>query len=97
EAFRASLAAKPRSWTWVELAALFFYEDDEQATACLREALKLEPDYEEAHYNLGCCLARLQDLPLAEHHFRRAIAIDPEYAPAFAELGRLLSRRRRLR
>jgi tetratricopeptide (TPR) repeat protein len=56
----------------------------------LRHTLVVDPDYEEAHYNLGCIDARRGDLDAAEQGFRRAIELDPEYADAHFQLGDLL-------
>lgn len=58
-----------------------------ESTECLHAVLRLDPSYEEAHYNLGCDL-RLQGRHLeAIKRFEQAIAIDPDYAIAHAELG----------
>lgn len=49
---------------------------EKESEECLREALKIDPDYEEAHYNLGCMYKLKGKLALAEKHLRKAIAID---------------------
>lgn len=59
-------------------------------TAAAREsyekALKLDPDYEEACYNLGTTFTEEQpDKAIAL--FQKAIELDPEYACAYRELG----------
>ena len=56
----------------------------------LRHTLVVDPDYEEAHYNLGCIDVRRGDLDAAEQRFRRAIELDPAYAIAHYQLGDLL-------
>ncbi len=56
-------------------------------------ALRIDPHYEEAHYNLGVLL-RLSGRPSeAQAHFRKALELDPIYACAHRELGFLLMKR----
>ena len=64
----------------------------DEAEECLRKALEVDPDYDEAHYNLGYNYKKEGKFALAEKHLRRAIEIDPKYAQAYAELGALLLR-----
>lgn len=52
----------------------------------LREALLVDPDYEEALYNLGVTF-RDQELTKAVELFERTLEIDPEHAGAHRELG----------
>ncbi|MGI8642144.1 MAG: tetratricopeptide repeat protein [Pyrinomonadaceae bacterium] len=56
-----------------------------------REAIKLDPNYTSAYYNLGVLLdqdkSRLAD---AEAMYRRAIEVNPNYADAYNNLGVLL-------
>jgi Flp pilus assembly protein TadD len=56
----------------------------------LREALRVDPHYEEAHYNIGVEVAR-DDPEEAERSFRTAREIDPHYALAHRELAHLLA------
>ncbi len=53
-----------------------------EAELSLRKAIKLKPDYAEAHYNLGNILRDLGDLQDAELVFRKAIELNPHYADA---------------
>jgi superkiller protein 3 len=62
---------------------------------CLRKALWLDPNYEEAHYNLGCEYSLRKQYARAEKHLRRALEIDPKYALAYAELGWVFLRRKK--
>ena len=90
--YRQSLAIKQEPWTWLLLGwALDRLKRHDEAEECLRKALKVDPDYEEAHYNLGYIYRTKGKLALAEKHLRRAIEIDPKYELAFAELGQLLA------
>ena len=90
--YRQSLAIKQEPWTWLLLGwALDRLGRHDEAEECLRNALKVDPDYDEAHYNLGYNYKKEGKFALAEKHLRRAIEIDPKYAIAYAELGALLA------
>src|SRR5690349_15148008 len=92
-AYRQSLAKEPRPGTWVLLGHVLMRLDrDDESIACLQNALKLDPNYEEAHYNLGLEYNLFGQYARAEKHFRRAIEIDPKYSIAYAELGFILAR-----
>jgi tetratricopeptide (TPR) repeat protein len=91
-AYKQSLAIKQCPITWVLLASVLGRRKrNEEAEECLRQALKVDPDYEEAHYNLGYIYRLKGKLKLAEKHLRRAIEIDRQYSLAYAELGQLLA------
>lgn len=64
----------------------------EQNVACLERALAIEPDYAEAHYNLGCDAMFERNDARAKECFARAIALDSPYPQAHAQLGWLLIR-----
>ena len=90
--YRQSLAIKQTPDNWVLLGSVLDrLGRNDEAEECLRKALKVDPRYEEAHYNLGCIYRLKGKLGLAEKHLKRAIEIDPKYALAYAELGQLLS------
>ena len=90
--YRQSLAINQTPWTWILLgSALDRLGRHDEAEDCLREALKVDPDYEEAHYNLGYSYRKEGKFALSERHLRRAIEIDPKYTLAYAELGALLA------
>jgi tetratricopeptide (TPR) repeat protein len=63
----------------------------EEATAHLREALKLHPNFPDAHVNLAKTLAVQGRLEDAIRHFYRALQIDPNFASAHHGLGNLLA------
>jgi tetratricopeptide (TPR) repeat protein len=57
-----------------------------EAEEAYRTAIRLDENYEEAHYNLGVVL-RLTGRPAeAAVHLRRALELDPAYAVAHREL-----------
>jgi Flp pilus assembly protein TadD len=58
-----------------------------------REALQLEPDYAEAHNNLGITLASLGKLEEAIGHWREALRIKPGFADAERNLAVALSQK----
>ncbi len=94
QAHRRSLAIERRPETLSFLAYTLRRQDrDAESLVCLREVLDLDPEYEEAHYNIGCASLRAGDLDAALDCFQRAIDIDPDYAVAHAELAFALLRR----
>jgi protein O-GlcNAc transferase len=65
-------------------------KDNEAEEAYLR-AIRIDPQYEEAYFNLGVLLR--DDRPdEAQKLFRTAIKLDPKYACAYRELGFVLSK-----
>jgi Flp pilus assembly protein TadD len=63
----------------------------EDAEAEYREALRINPDDAEAHYNLGNLLKETGRTEDAEAEYREAIRINPDYAETHANLGILFS------
>ncbi|MBF0182414.1 MAG: tetratricopeptide repeat protein [Magnetococcales bacterium] len=61
-----------------------------EADAAYREALRLNPDHPETHYNHGYLLDDLQRPVEAEAAWREAIRLRPEYPEAWSNLGYLL-------
>jgi tetratricopeptide (TPR) repeat protein len=95
-AYRQALAIEqhPEPWVFLSFVSLYSGRDDD-VIACLQNALKIDPHYEEAHYNLGIEYRRRRQYARAERHLRKAIEIDPAYSLAYAELGLLLLRYRK--
>jgi tetratricopeptide (TPR) repeat protein len=63
---------------------------DLDAEEAYRRAIRINPEYEEAYYNLGVLL-RFDRPSEAQPLFRTAIELDPDYACAHRELGFLLT------
>lgn len=94
-ALRKAIKLRPSTFAYIFLAeALSRRGMTDEVKTYLRAALKLEPNNEEAHYNLGTCYLWSGQLSRAERHLRRAVAIDSKYAKAYARLGRVLIRKR---
>ena len=55
----------------------------DEAEASLTQAIVLEPDYAEAHFNLGCVRKDKGDLEAAIASYKQALKIQPDYAEAF--------------
>ncbi len=49
----------------------------DEAIVHLREALRIDPEYADGHYNLGVLLAQQGRLEEAIDHYREAVRIDP--------------------
>jgi Flp pilus assembly protein TadD len=62
----------------------------DEAIACLKKALEIEPDDAVAHNNLGAALYAKGDLDGAIAEFRTAIRLQPGYAMAHTNLGNAL-------
>src|SRR2546430_9504244 len=56
-----------------------------------REAVRLQPDFAEAHNNIGLVLAQENGQRAAITEFREALRISPDYADAHANLGAVLT------
>ena len=62
-----------------------------EAIACYLDALKLVPDFIEAHHNLGVALHNQGRLTDAISHYQRAIQLKPDYTQAHNNLGNAFS------
>jgi Flp pilus assembly protein TadD len=62
----------------------------DEAVACLKKALEIEPDLAAAHYNLGLALQAKGDLDGAIAEYRTALRLQPDYADAHGNLGNAL-------
>lgn len=69
-----------------DLGALLTTDNAEQARFHLQTAVKLRPDFAQAHNNLGILSARGGDWSAAAAHFRRAIEFRPGFDSAIRNL-----------
>ena len=67
-----------------------------QATATFERILALDPDFAEAHHNLGITLMNSGQPDLALPHLKRAVALRPESAPFHVSLAWALLRLHRV-
>ena len=68
-------------------------DDPEEALVAYREALRIKPDYADAHFNLGRVYAETGRADAALEAYGRAIADDASLASAHFNLGNLLKQR----
>ena len=89
-----SIADDPKKQVWFSMFLASVISSDktrqEETRRLFEQALELDPNYEEARYNLGVALAEKGDYRGAQTHLERAIALDPNYSEAHAELGVVL-------
>ncbi len=78
-----------------EGARLMRDKQPEFATALFREAIRLVPDFAEAHANYGLLLEEAGALLEAEAAYRQAIACSPHLSEAHLNLGVLLGAQKR--
>ncbi|MBZ5580068.1 MAG: tetratricopeptide repeat protein [Acidobacteriia bacterium] len=91
----AQLRHYPSRRQWRELLkAQHFTESGrvQEAVATLQGAVRLDPEFIEAHANLGAALARLGQYEQAAAALRRAIELDPASAPYQSNLAYVLLR-----
>ncbi len=103
EAYRTSIQLKPAAHRFCLLAGFYLDEDRiEEAMQASREALKIEPDYEEAFYQLALAHREIDHRANGEGDeeartqaikcLREAVRLDPDYRVAWHELGSMLVR-----
>jgi len=72
---------------WMELS-----RDPARAEAFFREAIRLQPDYAQAHVNLAVLLFQTNRTEEAVYHFERAIHVLPNYALGHLNYGLMLNK-----
>lgn len=68
-------------------------ENTDEEAACYREALRLLPDYPEAHNNLAIVLRARGEPGEAAAHYQEALRLRPDYPEAHANYAALLAAR----
>ncbi len=59
----------------------------DEAIACFKTAIELDPKFAEAHYNLGLAMYGKGQVDEAIACYNKAIELDPKYAVAHNNLG----------
>jgi Flp pilus assembly protein TadD len=72
-----------------------FDGDAPKAKTCFREAIRLAPDFAEAHANLGLLLDQEGMSVEAEHHYLHSITLNPNLGKTHSNLGTLLANQKR--
>jgi tetratricopeptide (TPR) repeat protein len=60
-----------------------------EAVAQYEQALRIKPDYVDAHFNLGLALEKLGRTPEAIEHYQQALKLRPDFTPVRKALARL--------
>lgn len=83
-------SGRPSAWPYLNLAiTLQFQNDLPSAEANLREAIHLNPDFHEAHFQLGLVLETQGRLQESVKEFREAARLDTSYAEPHMALARI--------
>lgn len=69
--------------------------DAPKAIRYFRAAIRRDPDFAEAHSNLGLLLEQEGLTSEAEQHYRRSLALNPHYGQTYMNLGVLLFNQKR--
>ena len=91
--YRTTLERNPACWLAHNNLGIVEVDSGRSAAARadFQQALALNPDYAEAHFNLGLILRRDPGgLPAAADHFARAVQLSPRYADAHYYLANSL-------
>ena len=86
----------PEQGEQVRARALAVRGETDAAITHYRQALRIKPDFVEAHNNLGNVLAGRGEGAAAVTHYQTALAIKPDYAEAHNNLGLALADRGQL-
>ena len=71
----------------------FKIKDYDEAIACYKKAIVLNPDHAKAHYNLGSSFSNKEMLDEAISEFKQALTINPNYAEAHNNLGNVYDKK----
>ena len=86
-------AAAPDGWPALNLGKLLRTRGDvDEAEALFREALRYNPGFAQAHYQLGVLLEHRGQIDEATAELMKAVELDPEYADPHYALMRIYQR-----
>jgi tetratricopeptide (TPR) repeat protein len=84
----ATQVTKNNWWAYHHIGELFFREEKfDEAIKYLNDALRIKPDFADAHNNIGAALVRQEKFDEAIQHLTEALQINPASAEAHANLG----------
>jgi tetratricopeptide (TPR) repeat protein len=75
---------------WFDVGVDLEAVSPEEAPAAYLRALELDPEFADAHVNLGRLMQESGDFVAAEDHYRRALLMEPAHALAAFNFGTLL-------
>jgi tetratricopeptide (TPR) repeat protein len=75
---------------WFDVGVDLEAVSPEEAPAAYLRALELDPEFADAHVNLGRLMQESGDFVTAEDHYRCALSMEPEHALAAFNFGTLL-------
>ena len=87
-----TIAKNPRAWVAMESLGMALAAEGKprEAIRLYEQALRIKPDYADAHNNLGVALVSLREMKAASREFQEALRISPDSAQAHENLGRNL-------
>jgi tetratricopeptide (TPR) repeat protein len=90
--YRAALGADPRHPGALRLMGLLCYTNKcpDQAIEFMRRAIAQDPNFAEAHNNLGQLYAEKKEFQLAVHHYGEAARLKPSDKESLIEQARIL-------
>jgi tetratricopeptide (TPR) repeat protein len=72
---------------WFNLGGAYMQSDPQQASAAYKRTLELQPDFQEAYYDLGVIAQNAGRYGEAVAYYQRCIGLDNDYWPAWNNLG----------
>jgi protein O-mannosyl-transferase len=90
--YRAILDKNPQCWVACDNLGekLLDSGQTQEAIILLNQALRIKPDFDDAHRNLGNALVKMRQLPEAIDHFKQAIRFGSDKAQAYNDYGSAL-------
>lgn len=85
---RAAAVQGQSADVWNDLG-LVWYDQKQfpKAVSCLNQAIRLSPDFAEAHYNLGNSYRAAKNIGLARTSYLQALRLQPHFVEAWYNLG----------